>query len=87
MGGDGRRKWVHGGGKVAAQQPGSGGGLWRRRRRESCAKIHVIKAREGDGFGGGHSGGGGGGGGGSGWSPSLISLEQPLERENTPFFL
>ena len=30
---------------------------------------------------------GGGGGGGGGWSPSLIFLEQPLERENTPFFL
>ena len=40
----------------------------------------MIKAR-----GGGGHGGGGGGGGGS-MSPSLIFLEQPLERENTPFF-
>ena len=31
--------------------------------------------------------GGSGGGGGGSWSPSLIFLEQPLERENTPFFL
>ena len=30
---------------------------------------------------------GGGGGGGSGWSSSPIFLEQPLEREFTPFFL
>ena len=48
----------------------------------------------GGGLGGGHSGGmwwcdggGGGGGGGGGWSPSLLFLEQPLEREETPFFL
>ena len=26
-------------------------------------------------------------GGGGGWTPSLALLEQPLERENTPFFL
>ena len=30
---------------------------------------------------------GGGGGGGSGWTPSPAFLEQPLEREITPFFL
>ena len=30
---------------------------------------------------------GGGGGGGGGWSSSPIFLEQPLEREFTPFFL
>ena len=50
--------------------------------------THVITARGGGGFSGRHGGGtlecGGGGGG---WSPSLIFLEQPLERENTPFFL
>ena len=50
--------------------------------------THVIMERGGGGFGGRHGGGtlecGGGGGG---WSPSLIFLEQPLERENTPFFL
>ena len=54
--------------------------------------THVITARGGGGFGGGHSGGtldcgGSGGGGGGGWSPSLIFLEQPLERENSLFFL
>ena len=31
--------------------------------------------------------GGGGGGGGGGWTPSPAFLEQPLEREITPFFL
>ena len=52
----------------------------------------MTKARGGGGLGGGHDGstwwcGGGGGSGGGGWSPSLIFLEQPLERENTPYFL
>ena len=52
----------------------------------------MTKARGGGGLGGGHGGGtwwcgGGGGGGGGGWSPSLIFLEQPLEREDDPFFL
>ena len=42
--------------------------------------------------GGRHGGGGGGteacgGGGGGGWTPSPAFLEQPLEREITPFFL
>ena len=44
--------------------------------------------------GGGRRGGGGGGteacgGGGDdgGWTPSPAFLEQPLERESTPFFL
>ena len=45
----------------------------------------MTKARGGGGLGGGHGGGtwwcgGSGGGGGGGWSPSLIFLEQPLER-------
>ena len=31
--------------------------------------------------------GGSGGNGGGGWSPSLIFLEQPLERDDDPFFL
>ena len=53
--------------------------------------IPVNKARGGGGLGGGHGGGtwwcgGDGGGGGGDWSPSLIFLEQPLEREITPFF-
>ena len=51
-----------------------------------------MGARRGGGLGGGRSGGtmacsGGGGGGGGGWSSSPIFLEQPLEREFTPFFL
>ena len=41
--------------------------------------------------GGGRRGGGteacNGGGGGGGWTPSPAFLEQPLEREITPFFL
>ena len=38
---------------------------------------------------GARSGGGRrcGGGGGGGWTPSPAFLEQPLEREITPFFL
>ena len=56
----------------------------------------MTKARggggHGGGLGGGHGGGtwrcgGGGGDGGGGWSPSLIFLEQPLERESSLFFL
>ena len=52
----------------------------------------MNKARRGGGLGGEHGGGtrrwgGGGGGGGGGWSPSLFSLEQPLERDDDPFFL
>ena len=40
--------------------------------------------------GGGRRGGGGGTevcGGSGGWTPSPAFLEQPLERESTPFFL
>ena len=41
--------------------------------------------------GGGRRGGGteacGGGGDDGGWTPSPAFLEQPLERESTPFFL
>ena len=41
--------------------------------------------------GGGRRGGGGGtdacGGGDCGWTPSPAFLEQPLERDITPFFL
>ena len=36
---------------------------------------------------GARSGGGHRGGGGDGWTPSPAFLEQPLEREITPFFL
>ena len=68
-----------------ANLSGGGGGLRRRRRRrnEESRGYHVIGARRGGGLGGGRGGGGGGGGG---WSSSPIFLEQPLERELTPFF-
>ena len=51
----------------------------------------MTKARGGGGLGGGHGGstwrcGDGGGGGDGGWSPSLIFLEQPLERESSLSF-
>ena len=39
------------------------------------------------GGGGGTEACGGGGGSGGGWTPSPAFLEQPLEREITPFFL
>ena len=53
-------------------------------------RFHATKARGGGSLGGEHDGGtwrcgDGGGGGGGGWSPSLIFLEQPLEREKAPF--
>ena len=66
---------------------GGGGGCWK------AARWYLAnKARGGGGLGGGHDCGtwwcgGGGDGGGGGWSPSLIFLEQPLEREDVPFFL
>ena len=41
----------------------------------------MAGARSGDGRRGG------GGGGGGGWTPSPAFLQQPLEREITPFFL
>ena len=48
----------------------------------------MARARSG---GGCRSGDGSGteacGGGGGGWTPSRVVLEQPLEREITPFFL
>ena len=48
----------------------------------------MIRARGGDGrCGGTRACGGGGDGGDDDWSPSPIFLEQPLEREFTPFFL
>ena len=73
-----------------------GGTAIRRQRRQlgdgGVRRKLVIKARGGDGLGGRHGGGtwwcgGNGSGEGGGWSPSLIFLEQPLERENTPIFL
>ena len=43
--------------------------------------------RHGGGGGGTEACGGGGGGDDGGWTPSPAFLEQPLERESTPFFL
>ena len=45
----------------------------------------MAGARSGGSRHGGTEGCGGGGGGG--WTPSPAFLEQPLEREITPFFL
>ena len=51
----------------------------------------MAEARSGGGRRGGGGteacGGGGGGGDDGGWTPSPAFLEQPLERESTPFFL
>ena len=48
----------------------------------------MAGARSGGGRRGGSSGGRrGGSSGGGGWTPSPAFLEQPLEREITPFFL
>ena len=51
----------------------------------------MAGARSGRGRGGGGGSteacGSSGGGGGDSWTPSLAFLEQPLEREITPFFL
>ena len=47
----------------------------------------MTGARSGGGHRGGGGGGGGGGGDDGGWTPSPAFLEQPLERESTPFFL
>ena len=61
-----------------------------RRRRGDNGEEPVAGARSGDGCRGAGAGGTeacGGGGGGGGWTPSPAFLEQPLERESTPFFL
>ena len=65
------------------REGGNGGGI-------NClnnGRGSEIGARGGGGFDGGRGGSTGSCGGGGGWSPSLIFLEQPLEREFTPFFL
>ena len=88
---DGGRGGVEG--RKMTEGDGSAAIRWRRprRRQEGCTQVFENKARGGGGLGSGHGGGtwwcgGGGGGGGGGWSPSLIFLEQPLERENSPCF-
>ena len=69
---------------TAAAACGGGGGLGTVESRG----YHVIGARSGSGLGGGRGGGMKAcSGRDGGWSPSLIFLEQPLEREFTPFFL
>ena len=60
--------------------------------RKAARWYLVNKARGGVGLGGGHGDdtwwcGGGGDDRGGDWSSSLIFLEQPLEREDNPFFL
>ena len=68
---------------MAARRSG-GGGL--RRQRLEDGGIAVRQRRRT--VAGARSGGGRrGGGGGSGWTPFPAFLEQPLERESTPFFL
>ena len=63
----------------------SGGGMraaavaWGRRRRGDDDEVSVAGARSG---GARHGGGGDGN-----WTPSPAFLEQPFERESTPFFL
>ena len=59
-------------------------GQRRRRRRGDNGEVSVVGARSG---GGSTEACGGGGGGDGGWTPSPAFLEQPLERESTPFFL
>ena len=46
----------------------------------------MVEARSGGGRRG-DGGGGDGGGGDGGWTSSPAFLEQPLEREITPFYL
>ena len=52
--------------------------------------VLMVGARSGCGSGGGGGGtdacGGSGDGGAGGWTPSPTFCEQPLEREETPFF-
>ena len=61
---------------------------WGRRRRGDDGEVSVAGARSGGGRCGGAGGTDacGGGGGDGGWTPSPAFLEQPLERESTPFF-
>ena len=56
----------------------------------AAARRRVVATRSGGDCRSGGSNGTeacGGGGGNGGWTPSLVFLEQPLERESTPFFL
>ena len=74
-----RRKGGAGGARAAPAAQG-------RRRHDG---ILVAGARSGGGCGGrgGTKACGGGGGGNGGWTPSPAFHEQPLEMEETPFFL
>ena len=73
------RGWRHGGLEVAAAH-----GRRRRRRRVGDDGGTMVCGGSGDNgdvlVAGARSGGGGG------WTPSLAFREQPLEREETPFF-
>ena len=86
-------------GMMAARRCRDGGGTreeaaaaWGRRRRGDDGEVFVAGAgsggdRHGSSGGGGTEACGGGGGSDGGWTPSPAFLEQPLERESTPFFL
>ena len=68
-------------GAVAATQGGGGGGTrrqWRLKGGSCIDGILVARVRSGSCHGGG--------GGDGGWTPSPAFCEQPLEREETPFF-
>ena len=71
--------------EMAARRSGGGGGTrgtvaaaWGRRCRGDDGEVSVAGKK---------SGGGRRGGGDGGWTPSPAFLEQPLEKESTPFFL
>ena len=59
---------------------------WGRRHHGDDGEVSVVRARSGGGRRGGTEACSGGDGD-DGWTPSLTFLEQPLERESTPFFL
>ena len=69
------------GGKVEVE--GMAAAARGRRHRDDGGEEPVAGARSG----GGRRGGGTEACGGDGWTPSSAFLEQPLEREITPFFI
>ena len=89
------------GGRAGEEDGGGGDGgaavrrqrRWRRRLEDGGVSVRQRRGTmAGARSGGGRRGGSGGsmkacgGGGGGNWTPSPAFLEQPLERENTPFF-
>ena len=65
---------------------GGSGKMARNGERIVEGKMEMMAVRRSGGSGGGTEACGGGDGGG-GWTPSPAFLEQPLERDITPFFL